>query len=159
MTARPAAEVSITPALPADADAVLAVQRAAFAIEARHYDDPELPPLVETIDQVAATIAAGEVLVARLDGQVVGSVRRVLTGDEVEIGRLSVLPAHQGRGVGGRLLAAAEDIPGASTALLFTGHLSVDNLGLYHRRGYREFARRQVSERVELVYLRKSLPQ
>jgi ribosomal protein S18 acetylase RimI-like enzyme len=151
-------DVVIEPAVLEDAAALLEVQRAAFTIEARLYGDPAIPPLLETVADVAAAIAAGEVLVARLEGRLVGSVRRVLTGDDVEVGRLSVLPELQGRGLGSRLLAAAEDVPGAATASLFTGHLSEGNLGLYRRRGYQEFDRRQVSPEVALVYLRKSLP-
>lgn len=147
----------IGPARVEDAAELLAVQRAAFAAEAELYGVPTLPPLEETLEEVTSAIEAGEVLVARLDGHVVGSVRRVLVGSEIEVGRLSVRPDLQGRGLGSRLLAAAEEVPGAATASLFTGHLSEGNLGLYHRRGYREFDRRQITPDVRLIYLRKSL--
>lgn len=151
-------DVVIEPAVPGDAEALLAVQRAAFTIEARLYGDPAIPPLLETVDDVTAAIAAGEVLVARLDGRLVGSVRRVLSGDDVEVGRLSVLPDLQRHGLGSLLMAAAEEVPGAVTASLFTGHLSAGNLGLYRRRGYREYDHRRVSPEVDLIYLRKQLP-
>lgn len=144
-------------AVRSDAGEVLTVQRAAFAREAQAYTDPFLPPLVEDLAQVEQAIAAGQVLVARLDGRLVGSVRRVVAGAEVEVGRLSVVPDLQGRGIGSRLLAAAEDVAGATTASLFTGHLSAANLGLYHRRGYLEFDRRTASATVDLIYLRKPL--
>lgn len=149
--------LEIGAAVAADAGEVLTVQRAAFAGEAQAYADPFLPPLVETLAQLEAAIAAGQVLVARLDGRLVGAVRRVLNGTEAEVGRLAVAPDLQGRGIGSRLLAAAEKLPGATTASLFTGHLSTVNLGLYHRRGYREFDRRSVSPGVDLVFLRKPL--
>ena len=150
-------DVAIGPARVEDAAELLAVQRAAFAAEAELYGVPSLPPSLETLEAVTAEIQAGHVLVARVDGRVVGSARRVLVGTEVEVGRLSVLPELQGRGLGSRLLAAAEEVAGAATASLFTGHLSAGNLGLYHRRGYREFDRRQITPQVELIYLRKSL--
>ena len=150
-------DLVVGPARVGDAAELLAVQRAAFAVEARLYGGPTLPPLLESLEAVTTAIRAGHVLVARLDGRVVGSARRVLVDTEVEVGRLSVLPELQGRGIGSALLAAAEDVPGAVTASLFTGHLSAGNLGLYHRRGYREFDRRQITPEVELIYLRKSL--
>lgn len=150
-------DLVIGAAAASDAGEVLTVQRAAFAGEAQAYADPFLPPLVETLAEVEEAIAAGKVLVARLDGRLVGSVRRVVADGEVEVGRLSVAPDLQGRGIGSRLLAAAEDVPGATTASLFTGHLSAANLGLYRRRGYREFDRRAASAGVELIYLRKPL--
>lgn len=150
-------DVMVAPAVIGDAAEVLAVQRAAFGVEAELYCDPSLPPLVETLADVTAAIAAGEVLVARLDGRVVGSVRRLLAGDEVQVARLSVLPQLQGRGLGSRLLAAAEEVPTAASATLFTGHLSVGNLRLYRQCGYVEFDRRPASSAVELVYLRKRL--
>lgn len=148
----------IRPAVLLDAGEVMTVQRAAFVSEAQAYADPSLPPLVETLDQVERAIAEGEVLVARLGGRLVGAVRRVVVDGEVRIGRLVVVPDLQGRGIGSLLLAAAEEMPGATSAALFTGHRSAANLGLYLRRGYREYDRRQASGTVDLVYLRKEIP-
>lgn len=144
-------------AVPSDAGEVLTVQRAAFVQEAQSHRDPFLPPLTETLAQVEQAIAAGEALVLRADGRLVGTVRRVLTDSEVRIGRLAIAPDLQGRGLGSRLLAAAEDVPGASSAALFTGHHSSGNLAMYTRRGYREYDRRPQSDTVELVFLRKRL--
>ena len=152
----------IRPALIGDAGEILTVQRAAFVAEAQSHGDPWLPPLTETLDAVAAAIGTGAVLVLRLvndgrEGRLVGAVRRELRDDTVHIGRLVVAPDLQGHGLGSRLLAAAEGVPGAATAELFTGHLATANLALYGRRGYVEFGRRRASGKVELVFLRKPL--
>lgn len=145
-----------------DAGEILTVQRAAFVSEAQSHGDPWLPPLTETLDAVAAAIGTGAVLVLRLvhegrEGRLVAAVRRELRDHTVHIGRLVVAPDLQGHGFGSQLLAAAEDIPGATTAELFTGHLATANLALYARRGYVEFDRRRASDAVELVFLRKQL--
>jgi predicted N-acetyltransferase YhbS len=141
-----------------DVDAVLAVQRAAFAIEAQLYDDPSLPPLLESREQLLADLERSNGLVA-LDGdRLVGSVRARVEGTSLHIARLSVAPDQQGHGLGARLLAQAEAVADVTEALLFTGHLSVSNLRLYARAGYVEQRRVKVDERVTLVYLRKQLP-
>ena len=145
------------PAAPADAGEVLTLQRAAFAVEAQRYRDPFLPPLVEPLESVLAAVVAGDVLVLRVEGRLVAAVRRRVADGEVRIGRLVVAPDQQGRGYGSLLLAAAEDVPGATTAVLFTGGESTANLGLYTRRGYVEFARTSEPGGVELVHLRKPL--
>jgi GNAT superfamily N-acetyltransferase len=140
-----------------DLDAVLAVQRAAFTIEAQLYDDPSLPPLHESREQLVADLDGGHGLVA-LDGdRVVGSVRARVEGTSLHIARLSVAPDQWGGGLGSLLLARAESVAEAEEALLFTGHLSASNLRLYARAGYVEQRRVRVDERVTLVYLRKQL--
>lgn len=107
----------------------------------------------------AALGAPTLVLVARLDGgsRVVGSVRARVDGDTCHIGRLIVAPDVQGRGIGTALLAEIERRHTAQVAkfALFTGHLSVDNLRLYHRLGYAEVARRPISPTVTEVHLAK----
>ena len=141
----------------ADAEEVLRVQRAAFGIEAELYADPSLPPLLETAAQLAADLRSSIGFVAVLGDRLVGSVRVRVDGRRLHIGRLSVEPQAQRRGIGAALLARAEQAAPADEAWLFTGHLSVDNLRLYHRAGYREERREPVDERVTLVYLSKSL--
>ena len=149
--------VVVRPMVAGDVDAVLAVQRAAFTIEAQLYDDPSLPQLLESRDQLIADLDRSHGLVA-LDGdRVVGSVRVRMEGTSLHIARLSVAPDQQGRGLGTLLLARAESVAAAEEALLFTGHLSASNLRLYARAGYVEQRRVRVDERVTLVYLRKQL--
>jgi len=149
--------VVVRPMEAGDVDAVLAVQRAAFTIEAQLYDDPSLPPLQESREQLVADLDSSHGLVA-LDGdRLVGSVRVRVDGTSLHIARLSVAPDQQRRGLGALLLARAESVAGATEALLFTGHLSASNLRLYARAGYVEQRRVRVDERVTLVYLRKHL--
>ncbi|HEY3410882.1 MAG TPA: GNAT family N-acetyltransferase [Propionicimonas sp.] len=127
--------VTVRPMVAGDVDAVLSVQRAAFTVEAQLYDDPSLPPLQESREQLVADLDRSRGLVA-LDGdRVVGSVRVRVEGTSLHIARLSVAPDQQGRGLGTLLLARAESVAQAQEALLFTGHLSASNLRLYARAG------------------------
>jgi predicted N-acetyltransferase YhbS len=149
--------VVVRPMVASDVEAVLAVQRAAFAIEAQLYDDPSLSPLQESAEQILADLERSVGLVA-LDGdRLVGSVRVRVDGASLHIARLCVAPDQQGRGLGALLLARAEAVTDGTEALLFTGHLSASNLRLYARAGYVEQRRVPVVEWVTLVYLRKPL--
>ncbi len=61
---------------------------------------------------------------------------------------LAVLPPHQGRGLGGRLLAQAEVLARAGGARFVSLIVDCDNRvaeALYRSRGYREVARRPIS--------------
>ena len=151
------AELTYRPMLPEDADDVLAVQVAAFGIEARLYGDPVLPPLVETAAELVTDLAAGAGFVALLGDRLVGSVRVRQADGRLHIARLSVAPDQQGRGIGTALLSLAEKTAPAGDAELFTGHLSAGNLRLYERAGYVLDRRVRVDDHVTLVYLRKPL--
>ncbi|MFF0465942.1 GNAT family N-acetyltransferase [Micromonospora zamorensis] len=151
-------EASIVPAGVADAGEILTVQRAAYLTEAQHYGDPFLPPLTETLDEVRSVLTGpGVVLAARAGHRLVGSVRAHLAGDTAHVGRLSVAPDQQGRGVGGRLLTAIEVACAGRVALftLFTGADSARNLRLYERHGYRIVAHRPDPNGIRLAVLEK----
>ncbi|MEV4537448.1 GNAT family N-acetyltransferase [Asanoa sp. NPDC049518] len=61
------------------------------------------------VAEVATIVRAGELGVARLDGDVVGVVRvRRLVGGEGEFGMLVASPEHRGSGIGRDLVAFAE---------------------------------------------------
>lgn len=142
-----------------DSGEVLTLQRAAYATEAQIYADPLLPALTQTLDDLRSELQRGSGLVATLDGRVVAAVRWTLDDDTIRIGRLVVAPDQQGRGLGTTLLRAAEGRTDATTAELFTGHLSTANLRLYLREGYVESRREPLRDGVDLVYLSKRLPQ
>jgi GNAT superfamily N-acetyltransferase len=59
--------------------------------------------------EVAGLIRAGEIVVARIGGRIVGSVRvQQLDAGTGEFGVLAASPVHQGTGIGRRLVAFAE---------------------------------------------------
>lgn len=151
--------------LPTDCGEVLTVQRAAFVVEAQLYAEPNLPPLLETLDQLSGWLDGRHLgMVARVGpqhaeqaGRLVGSIRVEVADGCLHLSRLAVAPDWQGQGVGALLLTRAEQVAPATAAKLFTGHLSAGNLRLYARLGYVEERREPVDERVTLVHLRKEL--
>ncbi len=120
---------------------MLTLQRAAYVTEAQAHADLNLPPLRQSLAEVAAELADPEVLALgwrNPSGRLVAAVRaRVTTQDPgvAEIGRLTVVPDHQGQRLGTRLLTAVEEqLPATVAALrLFTGEHSAGNLRLYAR--------------------------
>lgn len=148
--------IEIATAVPADAAAILDLQKRAYQSEARLYNDWSLPPLTQSLESLQHEIATITVLKAVREGVVVGSARAALAGEICAVGRLMVEPRLQGQGIGSALLHAVEAcFPAAGTFELFTGSRSLDNLRLYQRHGYVESRREKVSPRLTLVFLRK----
>jgi GNAT superfamily N-acetyltransferase len=148
--------MTIDDATAMDAEAILDLQRAAYQSEARLYSDFNIPPLRESLDELSALFSTHLFLKAVVDGRIVGSVRARSDGTSCFIGRLIVAPAHQGRGVGSRLMEAIEArFPAVERFELFTGHKSEFNLRFYEKRGYREFMREPASDRVTMVFMEK----
>lgn len=153
-----AAVCDIVDAEPGDAEAILALQKVAYASEAQRYDDWTIPPMVETPESVRDDIERHVVLKAIVDGRLAGSVRGVVTDGVCEVCRFSVDPALQRRGIGSALLVAIErEFPDVDAFELFTGNRSVENLRLYERHGYRVMPERTkvLSPDVSLIFLSK----
>jgi ribosomal protein S18 acetylase RimI-like enzyme len=147
---------TIVPATVEDADAILDLQKLCFQSEAELYDDPKIPPLLETLDQLRHETTEMRMLKLSIDGAVMGSVRAHMDRGTCHIGRLMVHPNHRHQGFGARLVAAIErEFPTAQRFEIFTGSLSEGNLALYQRLGYSEFRRREPHPGLTIVYLEK----
>ncbi|HEX6397726.1 MAG TPA: GNAT family N-acetyltransferase [Steroidobacteraceae bacterium] len=139
-----------------DAADILALQKLAYRSEARLYEDPNLPPLTQTLDSLRAEFEASRVLKAVEGNSIVGSVRARLLNGTCAVGRLIVSPALQGRGLGTRLMRAVEaEFPALDRFELFTGSRSEANIRLYERLGYRRSREQVLTPAVTLVYLEK----
>jgi ribosomal protein S18 acetylase RimI-like enzyme len=120
---------------------VRAIMRAAFAEYEAVLDVPS-SALSETVEDVAAHMQLGGAVLAELAGVVgpVASGRFERRDGYVYIGRLAVLPAQRGRGIGAALvgfieaLAEAEGLP---EARLCVRQSLPRNLEFYQRLGYK----------------------
>lgn len=99
--------VTIRPAVPGDADAIVALIQAAFTPLIARLDPPP-GALRETPATIAAELAVHRGLIAEIEGRVVGSALLKHQPDGLYLGRLAVAPDVQGRGVAKALLAEAE---------------------------------------------------
>jgi ribosomal protein S18 acetylase RimI-like enzyme len=114
---------------------LVAVQRAAYAVEAQLIGAAELPPMRETPAELRAS---GETFLgAHRDGRLVGAVSFKRDGATVDIHRLVVDPAAFRGGVATALLDALEAREAAAEHwTVGTGAANAPARALYERRGY-----------------------
>ena len=148
--------MNIQPARQQDLPEILAVQRAAFETEAQLVNDWNIPPLTQTLDELADDWRQGIMLKAvNEDGTIVGTVRGHMAPDGFYIGRLAVQPQWRGRGCGSALLEAMIGRAESNRLVLFTSTKSERNLRLYERFGFRPFKKSTTATGVPLVWLEK----
>jgi lactoylglutathione lyase len=96
----------------------------------------------DSAQQLDAYLAAGELLVAIADDEVVGHLQLVQTvdADASEIKNMAVHAHHRGRGIGRMMIQAASDLTraqGRSTLTVATAAADVRNLRFYQLAGFR----------------------
>lgn len=154
------ASVSIHPAEFHDLQAILALQYLAYKSEAELCNNPNIPPLTQTFEELAQEYRSGIMLKAIGEDQtLVGSVRAYVKEGTLYIGKLIVRPDQQGQGIGTGLLLAIERCAPCQRFELFTSEKSVRNIALYERLGYRIFKERAITHDLKLVYLEKTAVQ
>jgi ribosomal protein S18 acetylase RimI-like enzyme len=139
---------------------LLTIRRAAFVSEAQLYNDPHIPALTQTLEELAADIKRDDVVTlgAWLGPRLVGSIRVGIEDDKATIGRLAVVPDLQARGIGTQLLFAVLGYLPESTkeVWVFTGQNSKHNIALYNKAGF-DHQFDEVSGDLTYAYLRKIL--
>jgi ribosomal protein S18 acetylase RimI-like enzyme len=146
---------TIRPAVEADAPVLRSIAVAAY----QHYV-PRIgrEPAPMTADYTAA-VRHGQAWIATEDGQAVGFIILIPRPGYLLLENVAVLPAAQGRGIGARLLALAEQRAQSlrlAEIRLYTNEAMTENLAYYPRHGYIETHRAQ-QEGFHRVYFRKRL--
>ncbi len=134
-------ELEVRFGTPADYPAALAIQHKAYGLKEAPLYGPDLPPLHETPETLATEVAAGTALLVGVHGgRIVASMRRKIKEDgSAYFYRLSVNPDLQGRGIGQRMMLAAEGLhPDAPGYVLDCGDKSAENMHIYEKIGYRK---------------------
>lgn len=153
--------ITITIADRDDAAAILELQRLAYQSEAELYQDWNIPPLTESLQDLLFEFDR-QIFLKAIDGdsrRMVGSVRAGIQEGLCTISRLIVHPQCQSRGIGSALLLQIErHFAQARSFELFTGHRSSRNLGIYQRLGYVPFREQKLSDKVTLIFLQKPSP-
>ncbi len=145
---------------PEHAGELLTVRRAAFVSEAQIFNDPNIPALTQTLEELIVDLQSPDVVTlgAWKGHRLVGSIRVGIEDDKATIGRLAVVPDMQGKGIGTQLLFAVLSYLPENTreVWVFTGQNSKHNIALYNKAGY-EHQFDQVAGDLTYAYLRKVL--
>lgn len=128
------------------ARAVLALQRAAYAVEAALIGSDGIPALTETLERLRA---AGESWLGTLDaetGRLAGALaRRELDDGTVDICRLVVVPEAFRQGIATTLLNALDSAFPGRSMVVSTGRDNEPAVALYRRRGFRAVRDREAA--------------
>ena len=136
------------------AERVLAIQHAAYAVEAELIGFDGIPPLHEDL---ADLMASTEYWLGRYAGDtLVGAVAYELPdNDTVDISRLIVDPAHARRGHGRALLDHLDQLESRPISVVSTGSANTPAVSLYKSRGYSEIGHVEIAAGIHITQFRR----
>jgi ribosomal protein S18 acetylase RimI-like enzyme len=146
---------TLRPAESADAPTIASLVNAAYG----HYVERIGFPPRPMQDDYAQVVRSKRVTVAESRGTIVGVIVLDVDDEGFVIDNVAVAPSHRGAGLGRALLEFAEGEArraGFDSVYLYTHEKMTENIALYSRIGYVEYARRSQGQ-FSLVYMRKSL--
>ncbi|MHA1742447.1 MAG: GNAT family N-acetyltransferase [Candidatus Thorarchaeota archaeon] len=152
------AEVLVRRAEIGEVEQVRAIIKEAYAGVKRKLSR-EPGALREGLDKIARHIQMGNVYVAVIGGQIVGTMRVVLHGQVGIISRVAVKKAYRGRRIGTALVEYAENLlvhMNAQTIEIEVYGAIEEQREFYVRLGYEEVGRHE-REGEEIVVMRKEL--
>lgn len=139
-----------------DAEKILSLQKLSYISEAEIYNDYNIPPLRQTLEQVENEFGSHIFLKAVECGEIVGSVRASNINGVCTIFKLIVHPDFQNRGIGTSLIKEIEALLcGCGSFEIFTGHKSERNIYLYKKLGYEVYKTEKLSDGLIMVYMKK----
>ena len=151
----PVPPLQLRPADPADAQGVADCVAAAYAPWISRIGRKPWPMLQD----YASVIREHDVVIAEVDGALVGVLVLAQTPEGFLIDNVAVVPERKGQGIGRSLLVHAERearARGYASLYLYTNEKMTENIAMYVRAGYVEYERRQELGFAR-VFLRKEL--
>lgn len=143
-------------ATPADAEAVRALSRAAYAQWVPLIGREPKPMNADYDHAVRAHI----VDLHEIDGVLEGLIEMIPEADHLLVENVAVRPGGQGRGLGAALMAHAETVAramGFAEIRLYTNGAFASNVAFYERRGYEVTSREAFPAGGTIVFMRKRL--
>lgn len=140
----------------ADADAILALTRAAYADWAALISREPKPMTAD----YGRAVREHQIDLHEHDGQLMALIEMVRNSDHLSIENIAVRPDHHGLGLGGALLDHAETTArklGHPELRLYTNAAFASNLAFYTRHGFTEYRREPIAAGGEIVHMRKPI--
>ncbi len=119
-----------------DAEEILELQKLAYQIEAKRYNNFEIPALKQTRKELENQFKDHIILKAVSNGKIIGTVRAYEKDGTCFIGRLAVQPEIQNQGLGAALMKEIENYYTPKRYEIFVGTESENNIHLYKKVGY-----------------------
>ena len=136
-------------------DKVITLQRVSYLIEAEIIDFYEIPPLVETREEL---IHCGEHFVGYFIDDVLAGFLSYTEEDHVlDICRVAVHPDHFRKGIANSLLKQVLSLPGIQKAIVSTGKKNLPALRLYQKHGFVIVGDKEIGNGIFLTNLEKEL--
>lgn len=144
----------------ADAKKIWNMQKEAFAELFEKYQDFETSPAAEPLEKTIFRLKQPETYfyMIQLDGQAVGAVRVVDSGDEnrKRISPIFILPEFRNMGIAQKAIKAIEEIHGSKNWELDTIMQEKENCHLYEKMGYRTTGEtKMINDKLTLVFYQK----
>ena len=139
-----------------DLKEILDLQRFAYITEAERFNNMNIQPLTETLDELVEEYNKGIVLKLTIDNKIIGSIRAYELNNTVYIGKLMVHQDYRNKGYGSMLLSKIEEYFPNKRYELFTSTRSIENIRMYERVGYKPFKTEKIDNELEFIYLEKS---
>ena len=135
---------------------ILRLQYLSYQSEADLFENRDIPPLKQTLEDLTDEYNAGVILkMLDDDGHIIGSVRAREEDGTEHIGKLMVHPQHRCRGYGTMLLNEIEQYFPQKRYELFTSTKSEKNIRFYQKMGYRIFRHKAVNAGLQFVFFEK----
>lgn len=139
-----------------DLNEILNLQYLAYQSEAELFQNDDIPPLKQTLEEISAEFKTGIILKTLNESEkIIGSVRGYSEEETLFVGKLMVHPQYQGMGIGTRLLDSIERGYPQRRYECFTSSRSLQNLRFYKHQGYHPFKEKKISRDLTLIYLEK----
>lgn len=134
--------MQIRDAFPQEASSIHKVlKKAFFGLRGRGYPDQAINSAIKKTMQIREHISSGKlVLVADLDGRIIGTVTGVEMHGTMQVNSLAVIPSHQRHGIGCKLLEYLEckaREKKCNKLFLLTGWAMIEAIYLYKKLGFR----------------------
>lgn len=147
--------LSLRAATAEDVDAIRLLTREAYAKWVPVIGREPLPMVAD----YAEAVRKHRIDLVEIEGKLAALIEMVPGADHLLIENVAVSPAHQGQGIGRKLLAHAEDVTtslGRREIRLYTNKLFAENVQLYLKNGY-EIDREEPFKGGLIVHMRKSV--
>ena len=139
-----------------DAAEILKIQKLAYQIEAKRYNNYDISPLKQTLAELQNQFRDQIILKAVSGGEVIGTVRAYEKNETCYVERLAVHPDRQNQGIGCALMREIEKSYRSKRFELFVGSKSDNNIHLYQKLGYCIYKRDKYGQGdIEIFYMEK----